>query len=241
MTMPFARLSVVLVAVLTAAVLGGCAVKHPTADVANGKLLFEQNCGGCHTLAHAGTTGTIGPNLDDAFRQDRADGVKSTSIQGLVDFWIQYPDTQGRMPGMLVKGQDAQDVAAYVAAVAGVPGQDTGQLAQVGAVTGTTAADGKQIFTGVGGCSGCHTLAAAGATGTVGPNLDTRLRSDCMTAESIQVRGATLEDCIRTAITDPYKYIPSGYTAGVMPANFEQRLGKNGVEALVNFLSTAAK
>lgn len=33
-------------------------------------------------------------------------------------------------------------------------------------------AAGKVVFTGVAGCKGCHTLADAGATGTVGPNLD---------------------------------------------------------------------
>jgi mono/diheme cytochrome c family protein len=109
--------------------LGGCAIKHPTADPVRGKQLFVAKCAACHTLAHANSTGTIGPNLDDAFRQDRADGVKSTSIQGLVDFWIQYPNDQGAMPAMLYKGQDAQDVAAYVAQVAAVPGQDTGALA----------------------------------------------------------------------------------------------------------------
>src|SRR5262245_28798495 len=31
---------------------------------------------------------------------------------------------------------------------------------------------GKAIFTGASGCTGCHTLADAGSTGTVGPNLD---------------------------------------------------------------------
>jgi mono/diheme cytochrome c family protein len=31
---------------------------------------------------------------------------------------------------------------------------------------------GKAVFTGSAGCTGCHTLADAGATGTVGPNLD---------------------------------------------------------------------
>src|ERR1700756_4309543 len=59
--------------------LGGCAVKHPTADLVKGKQLFIQKCGVCHTLNHAGTTGTIGPNLDVAFHQDRADGIKGTS------------------------------------------------------------------------------------------------------------------------------------------------------------------
>ena len=62
------------------------------------------------------SAGQVGPNLDDAFRQDRADGEKSTSIQGLVDYWIQYPNVQGVMPAGLFKGQDAQDVAAYVGA-----------------------------------------------------------------------------------------------------------------------------
>ena len=115
--------------------LGGCGVKHPTADEVNGKQLFVSKCGSCHTLAHAGTQGTVGPNLDDAFRQDRADGVKSTSIDGLVDYWIHYPNSQGVMPAKIVDGQDAQDVAAYVARVAAIPGQDSGELATaVGAV-----------------------------------------------------------------------------------------------------------
>jgi plastocyanin len=109
--------------------LGGCAIKHPTANLVNGKVLFVKNCASCHTLSHANASGTVGPNLDDAFRQDRADGVKSTSIQGLVDYWIQYPNIQGAMPAKLVTGQKAQDVAAYVATVAAVPGADTGALA----------------------------------------------------------------------------------------------------------------
>ena len=41
--------------------LGGCAIKHPTADLVQGKILFTEKCGACHTLAHAGTTGTVGP------------------------------------------------------------------------------------------------------------------------------------------------------------------------------------
>jgi mono/diheme cytochrome c family protein len=120
--------------------LGGCTLKHPTGDLVRGKELFVDKCGACHTLAHAQTTGIVGPNLDDAFRQDRADGVKSTSIQGLVDYWIQFPNTQGAMPPMLFKGQDAQDVAAYVAAVAAHPGLDTGALGAAGAATAQTVA-----------------------------------------------------------------------------------------------------
>jgi mono/diheme cytochrome c family protein len=232
---------VLAVSVVALLALGGCAVKHPTSNVVRGKVLFVQKCGACHTLAHANTTGSVGPNLDDAFRQDRADGVKSTSIQGLVDYWIRYPNTEGVMPQMLYRGQDAQDVAAYVGRVAARPGVDTGALATAGGVTGTTPAAGKKVFTGVGGCGSCHTLAAAGTTGTVGPNLDKDLRKNCASPQSKKIRGASLKQCIETAIIKPYAFIPPGYHAGVMPANFGKTLTKSEITALVNFISSAAK
>jgi len=219
--------------------LAGCAIKHPTANLVQGKILFSEKCGSCHTLSHANTSGTTGPNLDDAFMQDRIDGVKSNSIEGLIDYWIHYPDTQGVMPAGLLKGQDAQDVAAYVSAVAAKPGKDTGALAAAGGVTGATPADGKLVFTGVGGCASCHTLAAAGSTGVVGPNLNTDLRANCASAQSQSIRGKTLAECIHTAIVKPYAYIPSGYKAGVMPSDFGTTLKPNEITALVNFLTAA--
>jgi cytochrome c oxidase subunit 2 len=104
-----------------------------------------------------------------------------------------------------------------------------------------SAAAGKAIFTGSAGCSTCHTLAAAGATGTIGPNLDQRLRSDCAKPASKKIRGSTLDKCIYTAITKPYAYIPTGYHAGIMPPNFASTLTPTQIQSLVKFLSTAAK
>jgi mono/diheme cytochrome c family protein len=235
------RITTLMAGALVVVSLGGCALKHATANLVTGKQLFASHCGSCHTLSHANSTGTVGPNLDDAFRQARADGVKSTSIAGLVDYWIQFPNTQGAMPAMLIKGQDAQDVAAYVADVASIPGQDTGALAAaVAQKVNPTAAVGKTIFTGVGSCGSCHTLAAAGTTGTVGPNLNT-LRAACATPASQKVRGATLEKCIETAITNPYAYLPPGYKAGIMPNTFKKSLSPSQIQALVAFLSSAAK
>jgi mono/diheme cytochrome c family protein len=223
--------------------LGGCAVKHPVTNLVHGKQLFASKCAACHTLSHANSTGTVGPNLVVVFRQVRADGIKSASIQGLVDNWILYPNANPNsgavMPAGLYKGQDAEDVAAYVAAVAAKPGQDTGALATaVQAKVPVTPASGKTVFTGPGGCGACHTLAAAGTSGTAGPNLGTRLASDCATPASKKIRGATLTKCIETAITNPYAYIPSGYSAGVMPNTFSKTLSPTQIKALVAFLAS---
>jgi mono/diheme cytochrome c family protein len=224
----------------------GCDVKHPVTNEVHGKQLFVSKCGACHTLSHANTTGSVGPNLDDAFRQDRADGIKSASIQGLVADWIEYPNADKAsgavMPAGLYKGQDAQDVAAYVGAVAAQPGQDTGALATaVQAKVPVTAAEGKTIFTGVGGCGACHTLADAGTSGTAGPNLTMRLASDCANPSSKKIRGASLPECIHTAIVNPYAYIPSGYSAGVMPNTFSKTLSPTQIQALVTYLSSVTK
>src|SRR5437588_3133083 len=107
------------------------------------------------------------------------------------------------------------------------------------ATTGASA--GKAVFTGASGCTGCHTLADAGATGTVGPNLDVRLRTDCAKPASKKIRGATLSQCIHTAIVKPYAYLPSGYQAGIMPATFAHTLSSTQIQDLVAFLSSVAK
>jgi len=106
---------------------------------------------------------------------------------------------------------------------------------------GGAAAAGKAVFTGASGCSGCHTLADAGASGTVGPNLDVRLRTDCSTPASKRIRGATLTQCIHTAIVNPYAYIPSGYTKGVMPPTFGSSLTPTQIQSLVSYLASVAK
>jgi cytochrome c oxidase subunit 2 len=134
------------------------------------------------------------------------------------------------------------------AAQPGVPGasgsagaSSASGSASAGSGSATSAAAGKVVFTGAAGCTTCHTLAAAGATGTVGPDLDQRLRSDCQNPASQKIRGATLSQCIDTAITKPYAYLPSGYAANVMPANFSQTLSPTQIQALVSFLSSVTK
>jgi plastocyanin len=169
--------------------LGGCAIKHPTANLVSGKQLFVAKCASCHTLSHAGTTGIVGPNLDDAFRQDRVDGVKSTSIEGLVDYWIRFPDTQGVMPAMLYKGQEAQDVAAYVGLVAGRPGVDTGALATaVANVKQHIAVEKAGVVEINADPTGQLKFLASGATATPG-KVEIRMQNMSSTPHDIAITG----------------------------------------------------
>ena len=151
-----------------------------TGDRQNGKELFVKGCGSCHELADAGTKGQIGPNLDFAFVQSRLDGLGESTIQQVVRGQIAYPveETPTGEPGMpadIFAGEEAEDVATYVAEVAGLDDNgrpiDPANPPQPAPPTGGET-DGKVIFASA-GCGGCHTLAAAGSDGNVGPNLDT--------------------------------------------------------------------
>jgi len=94
-----------------------------------GKVAFVKNCGSCHVLARAGTKGTTGPNLDEAFQQALKDGFGRDAIRGMVQEQILYPNMNGVMPAKIVEGETATDVAAYVADAVAAKGKDTGLLA----------------------------------------------------------------------------------------------------------------
>jgi mono/diheme cytochrome c family protein len=212
---------------------GGVASAGGRPDTQNGETLFKANCAACHTLSAAGTSGTIGPNLDNAFAGDVAQHYPQSSIENVVLDQIRlgsgqvdatyttskdYVDhclppnsakclTQS-MPANIVTGQDAIDVAAYVASVAGQGGYTTGGgFASLGT-------DGAKIFTGA-HCAGCHTLAAAGSTGTTGPNLDQAKPSEALVAHQVMVGG------------------------GVMPS-FQNTLTPAQIQAVAKYVSSSA-
>ena len=139
------------------------------------------------------------------------------------------------MPRDLVTGNDAEDVAAYVASVAGIsaaggattttatqttnsspapspPPPTTSEGGNNGG--GDLAAQGKQVFE-TAGCKSCHTLKAAGASGTVGPNLD-----DAKPPKSLVVDRVT-----------------NG--KGVMPS-FKGQLSPSQIQAVAEFVSSVA-
>jgi cbb3-type cytochrome c oxidase subunit III len=175
--------SALAVALLAAGCGTGGIVKG--GDQSRGKQVFVAKCGGCHALADAGTNGTVGPNLDDAFGSDRRQGYKEITIQQVVR--QQIPLASGRMPANIVKGADADAVSAYVAAVAGVPGKGGGKLTS-----------GKDIFAA--NCGSCHTLAAAGASGNVGPNLDD-LKPDSARVQRQVINGGAVMPAFKGKLT----------------------------------------
>src|ERR1700758_2802264 len=83
----FAPLAALLAAVL---VITGCGTTSP--DIARGRVLFPPKGGVRHTLAQAGTTATIGPNLDDAFAAAReVGGFDDATVEGIVKDQIDNP------------------------------------------------------------------------------------------------------------------------------------------------------
>jgi mono/diheme cytochrome c family protein len=172
--MPRAALCAAIVAALPA--LSACGgVKDPQADVVAGKQLFVSKCGSCHTLSRAGTKGTTGPNLDQAFQQSVKEGFGQTAVRGVVYKQILFPNrlpnSSGiKMPAKLVSGQSAHDVAAYVASVSSKSGKDTGRLATaVKAAGGGTATEKGGVLSIPADPGGQLAFTAAKATGTAGP------------------------------------------------------------------------
>ena len=216
MTRAVAAAAVGVLAGIAAAGCGTGGLSKATGDQSHGKQLFTANCASCHTLADAGAKGTVGPDLDNAFGVGRSNqpgqGFKESTIREVVLGQIRYPaqkDPSSKdvfMPANIVRGQDAADVAAYVAAVAGKPPSGKG-----GKITAT---DGKSIFAAA-GCTGCHTLADAGSSGTVGPNLD-----NAKPAKALVVQRVT-----------------NG--KGAMPS-FKDKLSKQQIQAVATYVSSVA-
>jgi mono/diheme cytochrome c family protein len=82
---------------------------------------------------------------------------------------------------------------------------------------------GKAVFAAQ-GCGACHAFAAAGSSGTTGPNLD----------EALSGKDAAF---VRQSIVDPNAEIAEGYGPGVMPQTYEDQLSPAQLDDLVAFLT----
>lgn len=205
---------VALAALVVAA--SGCGTTD--ADPQRGRELFRVKCGTCHTLAQAGSTAQVGPNLDDAFAAAREEGNDSDTIEGVVKAQVEYPrpnngNSAVSMPADIVTGQDLDDVAAYVGEWAGVPGAAPPMV---------PGGPGAQVFAN-NGCGNCHTFAAAESGGVTGPDLD-------------EVLPGQTDAMVKESIVEPNAQIAKGYPPNVMPQNFGETLSPKEIEDLVQYL-----
>jgi mono/diheme cytochrome c family protein len=222
-TLPKPTRLLLLFAALAVIALPASGCGTGSADPDRGRELFKQKCASCHGLAEAGATANIGPNLDHAFAAARASGQTASTIEGVVEAQVEYPRPSNdnpavSMPPDLVQGQDLDDVAAYVAEYAGVPGA---------APPPVPGGPGAQVFAS-NGCGGCHTLAAANASGVTGPNLE-------------EVLVGQSPGSIEKSIVDPNAQITKGFAPSVMPGEYETLLSPEELKALVAYLAENAK
>jgi mono/diheme cytochrome c family protein len=118
---------------------------------------------------------------------------------------------------------------AAAAALCGCGGDDgDGQRAtRRPAAAASTADPGLRVWAAQ-GCGSCHTFAAAGASGTFGPDLGETLR------------GAP-RAIIRRAIVEPGEAAAPGYGTGMMPEDYERRMSAAELDRLVAFIDRGAR
>lgn len=216
-------------AALIVAIASGCGTGGPThgGNASAGRKLFlgDARCGSCHTLKDAGSRGTVGPNLDDAFAESRAEGFKMSAIENVVRDQIRYPTSVSGMPANLVKGTQADDVAAYVALCAA----STDKQACPGIAA--TGKGGQGLYASL-GCQGCHSLDGSKSTGPTFKGLY---------GSKVQLtNGKTVtadEKYLLDSIMDPDLDIVKGYQPGVMTSVIKKgQVPKDQAQQLVDFI-----
>jgi mono/diheme cytochrome c family protein len=112
-------------------------------------------------------------------------------------------------------------------------GSSVGALVTSGPYANGVASAGKAVFASA-GCSACHTLAAAGATGKIGPDLDD-------VGSYAQKAHEPLGQFLVAAITKPpAPYVPPGFPTNAMPTTFAQSLSAKQIADVVAFVATSA-
>lgn len=98
------------------------------AEMQQAKSLFETNCGNCHTMYAAGTDGNFGPDLDELLAPtgppqgpDAEQTIEATEgrVLNAIEEGIDGSTVPGRMPGGIIIGEQAEEVAEFVARYAG--------------------------------------------------------------------------------------------------------------------------
>jgi cytochrome c oxidase subunit 2 len=85
-------------------------------------------------------------------------------------------------------------------------------------------------------CASCHTFQPAGASGTIGPDLDSAPAADAKADNNMK-----LDAFVKESIVDPDKYIAKGFQKGLMPTDFGSKLSSTQLADLVAFIVSGTK
>jgi cytochrome c551/c552 len=135
------------------------------------------------------------------------------------------------LSAVIVFGREQPEKAA--AAPASTPATTTGTSTSSTGPSRAERAAGKAVFAS-NGCGACHTFKPAGATGTVGPDLD-KLKQ-----YAAQANRGSLTAFIKESIVKPNAYIQPGFPSGVMPQTFGSSIPPDKLNQLVAFLAHGA-
>jgi mono/diheme cytochrome c family protein len=130
---------------------------------------------------------------------------------------------------VLVFGKEKKEAAAE-------PGTTTAAATATAPAAAPSAADlaaGKAVFKSQ-GCASCHTLKAAGATATVGPDLD-KLKQ-----YAAQANRGSLTAFIKESIVTPNAYVQPGFPKSLMPQTFGTSIPPDKLDQLGGFLAHSA-
>jgi cytochrome c oxidase subunit 2 len=164
------------------------------------------------------------PNF--AAKEDVVPGI-TTHVRATPDRLGTYPIVCAELCGIGHAFMRSSVSVVTAAAFAAWVKRRAGALVPSSAGSRGLVAEGRAEFTGPGGCSACHSLADARATGTIGPDLD------------VGLKGKTAA-FIHRCIVDPNSVGPPGYPRNVMPTTFATTLTSTQIRALVTYLKTVA-
>ena len=224
---------------------GSSKAAAPTAaDIAHGRVLFQtgppgkEGCKFCHTLAAAKADGPFGPDLDaelaewrTQLHQSEAENRKAILDQ-IATAVCATPSDPGRcMPKNLFSGDDAADVAAFVARCGGNAGKP-GCEPKAGGLP-ALADRGQELFTHE-ACSGCHWADSGASTG---PSFHGLYGSD-VTLQSGEVVKAD-DRYLLTAILAPDAQVVKGYSQGLMSSRIAaEHITRDEAKALIAYIKS---
>ena len=209
-------------------------------SVEAGAIMYEEYCSPCHGVKGDGIEGRA-PNINSQYFFAADGRRKDLNYLGSMPSYLKLTVAGGR-PAQSTSGPWAENMPTWSSDYGGPLRND-----QVDSIVsyilsweeyapdanaeptpiagGTPEERGEALFQAM-GCVGCHAINGEG--GAVGPEL----------AGVVEAKG---EDYVHQSIVAPNAVIVEGFTEGIMPQNFSERMTEDQINDIIAYLSTTSK